>query len=513
MTASGGIFVGIDSAKARNAVAVAEGGREGEVRYLGEFDNTPDASAKLIRKLASRYETLHICYEAGPTGYGLYRQMLALGHDCVVVAPSLIPRRPGDRVKTNRRDALSLARLLRAGELTAVWVPDETHEAVRDLVRTRAMAVEDYRRKRQHVTSFLLRHGRSYEGKTSWRGQHKRWLDGQNFIHPAQRLAFQEMIAHVVVSKFADSLPLYRQAQMLERQGIKLDRSTLAGWVGRACWWLTPLYDLMLGTVLASPKVFADDTTLPVLDPGRGRTKTGRLWCYAVDDRPWCGPGHPIAAYVYSDDRKNERPAGHLAGFRGVLQVDGYDGFKKLAGDRADASVRLAFCWTLMRRYFYEFYVSTKSPLAGEVLARVRQLYAIEAEVRSHPAEHRQQVRQARSRPIVEALHVWLQDQVGRVSRASDLAKAIRYAIRHWPGLVVFLDDGRVEMDTNVVERAIRPNTLTRKNALFAGSDGGARHWALAMTLIQTAKTKWHRSDGLAHRRARAHRLRTNQEP
>jgi transposase len=301
-------------------------------------------------------------------------------------------------------------------------------------------------------------------------------------------MATEALIAHVVVSKFADSLPLYRQAQMLERQGIQLDRSTLANWVGRACWWLTSLYDLMLGTVLASAKVFADDTTLPVLDPGRGRTRTGRLWCYAVDDRPWCGPGHPIAAYVYSNDRKNERPAGHLAGFRGVLQVDGYDGFKKLAGDRADASVTLAFCWVHMRRYFYEFHVSTKSPLAAEVLTRISQLYAIEAELRGHPAEHRRRGRQERSRPIVEALHVWLQDQVGRVSASSDLAKAMRYAIRHWPGLVVFLDDGRVEMDTNVVERAIRPNTLTRKNALFAGSDGGAHHWALAMTLIQTAK-------------------------
>jgi transposase len=188
------VFVGIDTAKAHNAVAVAEAGRDCEVRYLGTFDNTPDAITKLVRKLAGRYETLHFCYEAGPTGYGLYRQILALGHACTVVAPSLIPRRPGDRVKTNRRDAQSLARLLRAGELTAVWVPDETHEAVRDLVRTRAMAVEDYRRKRQHVTSFLLRHGRSYDGKTSWRGRHKRWLDSQRFAHPAQRLAFQEML-------------------------------------------------------------------------------------------------------------------------------------------------------------------------------------------------------------------------------------------------------------------------------------------------------------------------------
>jgi len=244
----------------------------------------------------------------------------------------------------------------------------------------------------------------------------------------------------------------------------------------------------VLNTVLSSAKMFADDTTLPVLDPGRGRTKTGRLWCYAVDDRPWCGPGHPAAAYVYSEDRKNARPAGHLAGFNGVLQVDGYDGFKRLAGDRADASVQLAFCWAHMRRAFYEFFVSTKSPLAAEVLARIRALYAIEAEIRGYPAKHRQQVRHERSRPIVAALHIWLQDHVGRVFAASDLAKAIRYALRHWPGLIMFLDDGRIEMDTNVVERAIRPNTLTRKNALFAGSDGGARHWALAMTLIQTAK-------------------------
>jgi len=296
------------------------------------------------------------------------------------------------------------------------------------------------------------------------------------------------LVAHVVVSKFCDHLPLYRQAGMLARQGVTLDRSTLASWVGRACWWLTPLYDLVVSTVLSSSKVFADDTPLPVLDPGRGRTKTGRLWCYAIDDRPWAGTTHPAAAYVYSEDRRGERPAGHLAGFRGVLQVDGYAGFKRLAGDRADGSVRLAFCWAHMRRPFYEFFVSTESPLAAEVLARIRELYAIEAEIRGHPAEHRRQMRHDRSRPIVDALHVWLQHHGDRVSAASDLAKAIRYAIRHWDGLGVFLDDGRVEMDTNAVERAIRPSVLTRKNALFAGSDGGARHWAIAMTLIQTAK-------------------------
>ncbi len=155
-------------------------------------------------------------------------------------------------------------------------------------------------------------------------------------------MATEALVAHIVVAKFCDHVPLYRQAGMLARQGVTLDRSTLANWVGRACWWLTPLYDLVVGTVLSSSKLFADDTTLPVLDPGRGRTKTGRLWCYAVDDRPWCGPTHPAAAYVYAQDRRGERPAGHLAGFRGVLQVDGYAGFKRLAGDRADGSVCLA---------------------------------------------------------------------------------------------------------------------------------------------------------------------------
>jgi hypothetical protein len=171
-----------------------------------------------------------------------------------------------------------------------------------------------------------------------------------------------------------------------------------------------------------------------------------------------------------------------------VLQVDGYAGFKRLAGDRADASVQLAFCWAHARRGFYDFFVSTQSPLAAQVLARIQRLYAIEAEIRGQTAEYRKRVRQERSRPIVEALHVWLQEQLGRVSGASDLAKAIRYTLRHWPGLVVFLDDGRVEVDSNVVERAIRPVTLNRKNALFAGSDGGARCWAIVMSLIETAK-------------------------
>ena len=178
-------------------------------------------------------------------------------------------------------------------------------------------------------------------------------------------MATEALIAHVVVSKFCDSLPLYRQAQMLKRQGITLDRSTLSTWVGRACWWLKPLYELVVSTVLSTDKVFADETTLPVLEPGRGKTKTGRLWCYAVDDRPWTGPTHPAAAYVYSEDRRGEHPTAHLAAFRGTLQVDGYAGFSNLVEARKDASIQLAFCWAHARRPFYEFYTSTEFAARG----------------------------------------------------------------------------------------------------------------------------------------------------
>lgn len=190
-------FVAFDSSKLRNAVAIAEAGRAGEVRFVGEIDSSPAATAKLVKKLAGKYERLTFCYEAGPTGYGLYRQITALGHECLVVAPSLIPRKPGDRVKTNRRDARSLARLLRAGELTAVWVPDEGHEAMRDLSRVRQAAVEDLCRKRQQVSAFLLRQGWHYPGKKTWTKTHMRWLASQKLERPEQRIAFEEMLLGV----------------------------------------------------------------------------------------------------------------------------------------------------------------------------------------------------------------------------------------------------------------------------------------------------------------------------
>jgi transposase len=187
-------FVAFDVAKNKHAVAVADGGRGSEVRFLGDVANTPAGVERLIRKLAGRYGKLHVCYEAGPTGYGLHRQLQALGHDCLVVAPALIPKRPGERVKTNRRDAVTLARLHRAGELTGVWVPDATHEAVRDLVRAREAAADDRRRKRQQLLSFLLRHGRVYSGSGHWTLAHRRWLAQQSFEHPAQQIVFQEAI-------------------------------------------------------------------------------------------------------------------------------------------------------------------------------------------------------------------------------------------------------------------------------------------------------------------------------
>src|SRR3954451_24269134 len=205
---------------------------------------------------------------------------------------------------------------------------------------------------------------------------------------------------------------------------------------------------------MGSTRIFADDTRLPVLDPGRGRTKTGRLWGYAIDDRPWGGATPPAVVYLYAEDRKGEHPIAHLAEFTGVLQVDGYAGFKGLLADRPPGEVRLAFCWAHCRRRFYEIHQATGSPLAGEALRRIGELYGIEREVRGRPAEQRRAARRERGKPLVDALHTWLTDQLGRVSGKSALAEAIRYALRHWQGLVLFLDDGRLELDTNSIERA-----------------------------------------------------------
>ena len=292
-------------------------------------------------------------------------------------------------------------------------------------------------------------------------------------------------VAHVLVAKYADHLPLYRQAQMIARQGIDLDRSTLADWVGRAAWLLRPVYDRLFATLKTSGKLFADETTAPVLDPGRGRTKTGQLWAYARDDRPWGGADPPGVAYVYAPDRKAERPIAHLAGFKGVLQVDGYVGYRALAERGA---VELAFCWSHVRRRFYELVAAGPAPIASEALERIRALYEIEKAIRGRGADERRLVRREKSRPLVDALAPWLRGKLELISQKTKLAEAIRYALSRWEGLTRFIDDGRIEIDSNVVERSIRPIALNRKNALFAGSDGGGEHWAIIASLIETCK-------------------------
>lgn len=294
----------------------------------------------------------------------------------------------------------------------------------------------------------------------------------------------EALIAQVLVAKYADHLPLYRQAQIYARQGIQLDRSTLADWVGRAAWYLRPLRDHILERLRQSERLFADETTAPVLEPGRGRTKTGQIWAYARDDRPWGGMDPPMVAYVYAPDRKAERPEVHLGDFAGILQVDGYGAYAALAKRRQQ--LRLAFCWAHVRRKFYE--LQDKSPLAVEVLRRIALLYVVEADIRGLSAEQRRIARQERSRPAVDDLHQYLKARQRQVSAKSKIGDAINYALTRWDGLSRFLDDGRIDLDSNAVERSIRPIALNRKNALFAGSDEGGDNWAVISTLIENCK-------------------------
>jgi transposase len=302
-------------------------------------------------------------------------------------------------------------------------------------------------------------------------------------------LPTEALVADVVVTKYADHVPLYRQAQIMARQGVKIERATLAGWVGAAAAELEPLYDHLLANLKASPKLFCDETRCPVLDPGRGKTKTGYLWGLARDDRPWGGSDPPAVAYTYAPGRGGKHAAKLLAGFSGILQVDGYAAYHQLASPtREGGAVTLVFCWSHARRKFYELYVGGEQPIATEALARINQLYAIEAEIRGSSAEVRGRVRQARAKPLVEALKTWLEEKRGQVSKGSKLGEAIAYALNHWAGLVRYLDDGRIEIDSNTIERSIRGLALNRKNALFAGHDVGAENWATIASLIETCK-------------------------
>jgi transposase len=293
-------------------------------------------------------------------------------------------------------------------------------------------------------------------------------------------------VAHVLVSRYADHLPLCRQAQILARQGIEIGREVLADWTGTAASEIMPVVRRMREILLASARLFADETTMPVLDPGRGRTKKGYAWAIARDDRPWGGADPPAVVFHYAPGRGAEHAKALLAGYRGILQCDGYGAYKALAA--AGDGIALAFCWSHARRQFIELTKGKTAPIAQETLHRIAALYAVEAEVRGKPADIRRAVRQERSRPLVEDLFTWLSAQLARLPGSSPTAEAIRYVLNHREGLVRFLEDGRIELDTNTVERAIRPICLSRKNALFASGDDGGARWAAVASLVETCR-------------------------
>lgn len=297
-------------------------------------------------------------------------------------------------------------------------------------------------------------------------------------------LPTEAMVASVLVAKYGWHLPLYRQAKMLAAQGLDLDRSTLAFWVGYAAAELTPLYQRLKAKLLMSAKLAVDETPVPVLDPGRGRTKTGYFWAMARDDRAWGGTDPPAVVYTYAPGRGGEHLETLLADYSGIVQCDGYAPYKKLPADR----ITIAFCWSHLRRAFFKIAERGDAPIATEAVARIAPIYAIETDVRGTSADARRAARQARSRPLVNALKIFFEHQLTRLSGGSDTAKTIRYGLRHWDGLTRFLDDGRIELDTNIVERSMRSQALTRKNALFAGHDDGADNWAILASLIETCK-------------------------
>jgi transposase len=302
-------------------------------------------------------------------------------------------------------------------------------------------------------------------------------------------LPTEALIAQVLVSKYGDHLPLYRQAQIFARSGVLLDRSTLAGWSGAAGYHLAPLTRRLAELLKGSGHLFMDETKCPVLDPGQGKTKSGYLWALARDERGWGGTGPPGVVYFYADGRGGKHAETFLDGFTGTLQVDAYAGYKRLArNDRAGGAVVLANCWAHARRKLVEIQKSSGSPIADEGLKQIAALYAIEAEIRGQGPEARRLVRQASTAPLVAAFGDWLKQKRARISAKSRLGEHLTYIANCWGGLQVFLFDGHVEMDSNPVENRIRPLALGRKNHLFAGHDEGAHAWACIASLIETCK-------------------------
>jgi len=303
---------------------------------------------------------------------------------------------------------------------------------------------------------------------------------------PIERgIAGPGLLAHVLVSKYSDHLPLYRQAEIYAREGVELDRSTMAEWVGGCSRLLEPLVEALRRHVMSAAKLHSDDTPVPVLAPGRGKTKTGRLWTYVRDDRPWGDKAPPAVWYAYTPDRKGEHPKAHLSGFTGTLQADAYAGYGRVyEGER----VKEAACMAHVRRPFFDLYEAHKSAVAKEALERIAALYAIEEEIRGRSAEERRAVRNERSKPMLESLKKWFEETLVKLSRKSDTTRAIRYALDRWDAVMLHCDDGRLEIDNSAAERSLRAVVLGRKNYLFAGSDAGGERAAALYGLIGTAK-------------------------
>lgn len=298
-------------------------------------------------------------------------------------------------------------------------------------------------------------------------------------------LAEAGLLAHVVTSKFADHQPLYRQSQIYARQGVDLERSTLARWVAEASDLVEPLVEVLRRYVIRTDKLHGDDTPLPVLAPGTGRTKIGRFWTYVRDSRPAGDQSPPAVWFTYSPDRKGEHPQRHLASFRGILQADAYSGFGRLYQDGA---IQEAPCMAHIRRRFYDLMQAHQSPIAAEAVQRIAALYLIEKEIRGRSPDHRREVRNARARPLLDCMRQWLEDSLAKLARKSDTAAAIHYALARWDALARYLDDGRIELDNSAAERALRAVAVGRKNYLFAGSDSGGERAAVFYSLIGSAK-------------------------
>ena len=293
------------------------------------------------------------------------------------------------------------------------------------------------------------------------------------------------LLAHVLVSKYCDHQPLYRQSQIYARQGVELERSTMADWVGASSRLIEPLVEALHGYVMEAGKLHADDTPVPVLAPGNGKTKTGRLWTYVRDDRPAGDKAAPAVWFAYSPDRKGEHPEQHLGKFRGTLQADAYAGFNQLY---ADGRIQQAVCWAHVRRHFYDLEQAHASPIAQEALQRIAALYKVEDQIRGKPPEERRAVRQAESKPLLDSMRQWFESTLSKLSRKSDTTAAIRYALSRWDALARYIEDGHIEIDNNAAERSLRGVALGRKNYLFAGSDAGGERAAAIYSLIGSAK-------------------------